>query len=440
MIVKNPKTSKKLILKLLAEKPPAQGGTLIHLTKNILKKRSAILKLAKKYQTPFYLFDQKEAKKSILEFKQAFKKYLPDIQIYYAMKSNHHPLLVKEVIKHGFNVDVSSGRELELALKLGAKKMVFSGPAKSEAELKLAIKHRNKLIIHLDSFGELKRLGKLLKRGEQINAGVRIITKYHGHWSKFGIPLADLKKFWLESKKYPGIKLHGIQSHMSFNQTALPYQNMIKEISGYLKNNFNYEMLAEIKFFDFGGGYYPSAIEADFPWELEQGRLVKIAAEHFDKMPEFTGKYYVTKSATPDEFAKGISQALKKYFEPVVKCQYFCEPGRIISNNSLHMVNRVVDIKNKTNAIMDGAINMLGVWEKYEDVYCPLVNLTHPDLKEIKFTFYGSLCTPYDIWGYYCYAKKISEGDVIILPFQGAYTYVFANEFIKPVPPTYILK
>ncbi len=277
MLIKNLNQSKKLILKALNEKTPNQGGTLIYLAKKILNRKNDILKLAKKYPTPFYLYDTKEAEESIVNFKKSFTKYIPDCQIYYAMKANPHPLLIKDAIKHGFGVDVSSGHELQLALKLGAKKIVFSGPGKTGTELRLAIQHRNKLIIHLDSFGELKRLGKFLKKGERINAGIRIVTKYHGHWTKFGIPLTDLKKFWLEAKKYPGINLQGIQSHMSFNQEVKPYQNMIKEIADYLKNNFPKKLLSEIKFFDFGGGFYPDKVEADFPWELDQGKIIKTA-------------------------------------------------------------------------------------------------------------------------------------------------------------------
>ncbi len=440
MLTKNPGRNKKLVLNLLAEKPAARAGSLNDLAKKVLAKRRRIVNLAKNHQTPFYIYDRPEARNSILEFKAAFSNAIPGCRTYYALKANHHDLLITDAVQAGLGLDVSSARELKIALKHGAKRIVFSGPGKSGEELKLAVKNRSRVILHLDSFTELKNLGRLIKAGQKITCGVRVTTSYHGSWRKFGIPLADLKKFWQLSKKYPGLELAGIQCHTSFNQSADNYQKMIAEIAGYLEKNFSLAMLKEIEFFDFGGGFYPSMVEADYPWEQDAGRIIKIAREHYDLPDDFSDKYYPTKSATPAEFAAGIATALNKYLAPLVSCEYFCEPGRIIANNCLHIALRVADIKADGQAILDGGINLIGVWEKYEDFYCPVVNLTRPARKEIKFTLFGNLCTPYDIWGYYCYAKKIAIDDLIIVPFQGAYTYSFANEFIKPIPLTRILK
>ena len=343
---------------------------------------------------------------------------------------------MREVVKGGLGFDVSSGRELKLALKYGANKIVFSGPAKSDLELKLAIAHRDKTIIHLDSFEELKRLDRLINN-QQVTVGVRISTSHHGAWNKFGIPLNRLANFWREAKRYPNIKLSGLQCHISFNKSVRPYQDMIKEISEYLRHNFKKEELAEISFFDFGGGFSPSLLEAEYPWITYQGRIIQAASEYYNLKPSFKHKYYPVRSITPDKFALGITNACKKYLKPLIKCVYMCEPGRIIAERSMHIALRLLDLKDNKFGIADGATNLIGVWEKYEDYYSPVINLTHPSLKERKFTLYGNLCTPYDIWGYYCYADKIVQGDVMLIPFQGAYTYALASDFIKPIAPTY---
>ena len=61
--------------------------------------------------------------------------------------------------------------------------------------------------------------------------------------------------------------------------------------------------------------------------------------------------------------------------------------------------------------------------------------------REIPFMLYGSLCTPEDIWSYYLYtASDPKEGDIVLVPFQGAYTYTLAQEFIKEIPPVLDLK
>ena len=78
---------------------------------------------------------------------------------------------------------------------------------------------------------------------------------------------------------------------------------------------------------------------------------------------------------------------------------------------------------------------MIG-WEKFQWVdYTPVFNLSNFSAKkEFPFLLYGSLCTVDDIWGYYVYASKLEEKDVLIIPYQGAYTYSTAQEFIRDIP------
>ncbi|MFA6410972.1 MAG: alanine racemase, partial [Candidatus Buchananbacteria bacterium] len=287
-------TEKKLIEKILAEKIKVKRGSLLPAVKEALKKRNKILQLTKKYPTPFYAFDQKALQKAIDSFKSAFDKSLYPYQAFYALKSNPHPYVVKTVLKNGFGLDVSSGRELEIALACQGKKIIFSGPAKTEAELNLALNHAKKVTIHLDSFTELKRLGNLAKKRKiKINVGVRIFTQHHNNWAiKFGIPLTDLSKFYKQVKKYPNLNFQGIQCHKSLNESALPYQKMIQDIGCYLKNNFSKSDLQNFKFVDIGGGYLPYRIDGYYPWDTPQGQITKIVNDYFCKKNNFKDRYY----------------------------------------------------------------------------------------------------------------------------------------------------
>ncbi|MFA6304214.1 MAG: hypothetical protein WCV73_03800 [Patescibacteria group bacterium] len=403
-------------------------------------KKASLLALAKRYPTPFYAFDKIELTTSAADFKRAFAKYLPNCSYFYAVKTNWHPSILKTVVDCGFGLDVSSGRELSLGLKAKAKKMVFSGPGKTTADLLLALKHRHKVIVHLDSFGELERLGKLSSLKKQtIVAGVRIYTRFHGSWSKFGIKLNDLSYFWKEAKKYPYLKLSGIQFHISWNKDASTYENVIKELAGYLKKNFSTSDLSDIKFIDFGGGFLPYRLTGDYPWGTAQGDLIKKAADHFDGEPKFNRGYYLTESVTLPEYARGIAQAINRYLRPLINCRYFTEPGRIICNNSMHLVTRVVDIKDSNKIIMDSGVNAVG-WEGLRYDYTPVINLSSFAKKEIPCYVFGSLCMADDVWSYSMYASKINSGDVTVIPNFGAYTFALSQEFIKGVPKVYPLK
>jgi diaminopimelate decarboxylase len=431
--------AKKLVSKFLKEKPQYLQGNLANVLKDNLPKRKAILALTKKYPTPFYAFDDKAANNAAQEFKTIFTKAIPNLEIYYAVKSNPCSYLLETVVKNGLGLDVSSGRELNFALKAKAKKIVFSGPGKTDPELKLAIANADKLIIHLDSFSELKRLGKMLRASKKtIRAGVRVYTKYHDAWTKFGISLTELPEFFELAKKYPNIDLGGIQCHMSWNQGAEPYQKMLAEIAKAIKK-LSLEQRQQIKFIDFGGGYEAHRYEGQFSWATAQGEVLKTAAEYFGKSINFKDKYYLNQAPKLEVYAQGIAQAIKKYLDPLISCQYFCEPGRIISYQSMHLILGVVDVKKPGMAILDGGNNMLG-YELFEEYYYPTINLTRPANKEIACHLFGSLCTPYDLFGYYCYAKSIKEGDIIMIPNQGAYTFTLAQDFIKGIPPVYRMR
>jgi len=431
------KRAKRILLK---EKPGVLAGDLKTVVKQFLARKKAILRLARQHPTPFYILDFFELKKALSDFKRAFGRYLPNSQHYYAVKVNHHPEIIKQVLKSGYQLDVSSARELKLGLSLGARQLVFSGPAKKAADLSLAVKHHQKVTVNLDSFSELDRLAGIASKNKRtIKAGVRVFTKYHGLWNKFGIDLKDLAGFWRRAKKYPGINLSGIQFHISWNETALPYQQVIKELGAYLKTNFKPAELKEIKFIDIGGGFRTYRTEGYYPWRLPQGRLIKEASEFYGQKPKYSQNYLITPSVKITEYAKGIGQAVSKHLKPLVNCTYYTEPGRYLSNNAMHILTQVVDVKGSDYGTADGGINAIG-WERFYYEYCPLINLSHPSLKEINFTLYGSLCMTDDLWGYYVYAQKMAEGDFILVPYQGALTYSLAQDFIKPIPPVYLLK
>lgn len=142
-------------------------------------------------------------------------------------------------------------------------------------------------------------------------------------------------------------------------------------------------------------------------------------------------------SPSVSEYAARIRKVIDHRLRPLLpECRYFVEPGRIICNDAMHVLLRVVEVKRPGEAVLDGGYNILG-WEKLRNTHAPLVNLTRPSSREIPFAMYGSLCQADDVWGYFCYAERIEEGDVIAVPFQGAYTYALRHDFIRSVPTVY---
>ncbi|MEK7145056.1 MAG: hypothetical protein AAB794_04365 [Patescibacteria group bacterium] len=391
---------------------------LLPVVENILSKRDFFLALTQKHNTPFYTYDQKELDESIGRFMKAFQAHVPRFQAYYAVKLNHHPLVVKRVVEKGLGLDVASRRELSMAINAGATEIVYFSPGKSEEDLTDAIIHSDIVRLNIDSFNELRRLGVIsnkMKRG--VDTSIRVHLPSQGSWTKYGIPLNELKVFWEEATQYPFVRLNGIHFHQSRNRTTDFYTDAIREIGEYIGANLSVQERALIKYIDFGGGFEPYKSE---------GVIVQNESNQHD--------YRILETPTIEEYAKAIGVAITKYLNPLIEAAYFAEPGRYICNSAMHIVLSVADVKDAQNVILNGGVNMVG-WQRFESEYFPLINLSSPAKTEIECNLWGNLCTTWDIWGYHCFADSVNESDIIIVPYQGALTYSLAQSFISDIPP-----
>ena len=242
-----------------------------------------------------------------------------------------------------------------------------------------------------------------------------------GSWLKYGIPISELKVFWEEATRYPFIRLNGIHFHQSRNRTTDFYTDAIREIGEYIGANFSAQERALIKYIDLGGG---------FEAYQSEGIIVQDESHQHD--------YHILETPTIEEYAQSIGGAITKYLTPLIDASYFAEPGRYICNSAMHIVLSVADIKDAHNAILNGGVNMVG-WQRFESEYFPLINLSSPSKTEIKCNLWGNLCTTWDVWGYRCYAEKLQEDDIIVVPNQGALTYSLAQNFINAIPSVYSL-
>lgn len=427
----------KNIEKVLNDKVSYRKGDLFHVVSSITKKSKAIKNLTDKNKTPFYVFDQQALDGSIDVFLKAFQNEISSFKAYYAIKINHHPLVVKRAVEKGMGLDVGSPREIDIAIKAGSKDIVYFSPGKTKDDLLYALKYANIITINIDSFNELEKLGTLTnQKKKKIKAGIRIHTDQYGDWKKYGIHINDLKTFFKKAEEYPFINLQGIHFHMSRNKDATFYENTIKELGFYLKKNFKTSDLQKIKYIDFGGGFEVYKSEGYYPYKTARGSIIQTANSYNEIQSTFDVPYYIRDAIKISDYAKKIGQAINTHLRPIINSAYYSEPGRIICNNAMHIILSVADVKNKNNVVLGGGVNMVG-WQRFEHEYFPLIDLSSPSKKEMKCNMWGNLCTTWDIWGYYCYANRIREGDIIVVPNQGALTYSLAQNFIQPIPPVY---
>ena len=357
------------------------------------------------------------------------------MRVYYALKSNSHPVVVQTLVKAGLGLDVSSGCELELALRCETTGIVFSGPGKTQNELSLAVRNADRITVLVDSFGELERLECVAAGvGASVRAGVRLTTDEQVLWRKFGIPLSALSRFFAEAEKCSHVFLRGVQFHTSWNLDAGNQVSFIRRLGDAFRG-MGASRLSKIEFIDIGGGFWPPQGEWLQAAPAPEGTARRAAPSPFQRPL----RHYKRSSVSIDEFATEISKALLTHLFPFVRCSIYAEPGRWLCNDALHIILTVIDRKAKDLVITDAGTNAIG-WERFETDYFPVINLSRPGATEHACYVLGSLCTPHDVWGYGYFGQDIREGDVLLIPTQGAYTYSLRQEFIKPLPEVVMLR
>jgi len=401
---------------------------------SFLKRADNFVAIAARHGSPLYVFDERALLERAAQFAAGFKETLSDIRIFYAVKSNNHPVLVRSLVRAGLGLDVSSGLELQLALGCNCSDIIFSGPGKTDKELQLAAGHSDRVTVLMDSFGELERLEKAAAALEtRIKAGVRLTTDERGLWRKFGIPLSRLDSFMRKAAGCSHVQLGGLQFHTSWNLDPGPQVNFIARLGESLQN-LAQDRRELLTFIDIGGGYWPPQGEW-LQWAgTSKGRLHRALLNTGSPSTE----HYKLSSSPITIFAEKIGTAIQRHVAPYVDCCFYAEPGRWLCNDAMHILLTVVDKKAEDLVITDGGTNIIG-WERFETDYFPVINLSRPSKSEHPCFILGSLCTPHDVWGYGYFGKGIEPGDLLLVPNQGAYTYSLRQEFIKPLPEVVVL-
>jgi diaminopimelate decarboxylase len=421
-----------LFSRLLGNRASVLGPDLIRVyLRSMLQKRDILLESVRRFSTPQYFFDEPALAASLSKFQEVFSRHLGRFRIFYAVKSNSFPGLCKHVSDAGHGLDVSSGVELSTALSLGCRNILFSGPAKADAELRLAIQNRDKVTLLMDSAGELERVAGVVGNADvgdvPLKMGFRLRGQHHGIWGKFGIPAERFPNLFSRALSVKGLDPCGIQFHTSWNMGPEAQVKMIERVGACVKA-LPESSQRRLKFLDVGGGYWPERGEWLNPQNTVSGKILQALDPDF----EFKPRHYYHPARPLEDFAREISAALRIQGRPLSQMEIFMEPGRWISTPAMHVLLKVVDTKEETVVIADGGINLLG-WERPLFEFTPLLNLTRPSLREFPVRVFGNLCTPLDIWGTALFGEGVENGDILLVPDQGAYTYSLRQSFIKPI-------
>jgi len=224
----------------------------------IMKKK--LFKLAEKHGTPLFIIDHDK----IRENYRVFKKNLPRVQAYYAVKANSNPEIIKTLFNEGASFDVASYNEFMQIyeyIKHFEKndkdffvwdKIIFSNTIKDRETLRKIKKYRP--LVTYDNKDELKKIKEncdtagLLLRLKVPDTGSQVEMS-----SKFGAELTDAYNLIKKAFDY-GLVVEGLSFHVGSQCTNFDNYTVALQITSELFNDSR-EKGYNLKIVDIGGGF-----------------------------------------------------------------------------------------------------------------------------------------------------------------------------------------
>ena len=298
---------------LLQEQTPQLSEVVLRtFVEPFLIRRHEFLSVSDKLSTPLYLFEPEVLRQRSYRFQAAFQKHFEKTAFYFAVKSNNYAEISRLLMRTGFGLDVSSGLELEMAIGLDARDIIFSGPGKTREELKMAVRESDRLIVLLDSFQELTSLGQLADASRKaVRVGVRLNTNPEGLWRKFGVLPDMLPLFIKEARRFKNLFFQGIQFHTSWNLNAQAQVDFLSSL-GQILEKIPAPTRQQISFLDIGGGYWPEQGEWLQPAGTPSGRLRKAMQTSRGN----NGQHYCLNALPIEDFAEQLGRAAQAFILP----------------------------------------------------------------------------------------------------------------------------
>ena len=355
-----------------------------------------VKQLAEEFGTPLYIYSRATLERHWHAFDSALGKH-PHL-ICYAVKANSNIGILNVMAKLGSGFDIVSQGELERVLAAGgdASKVVFSGVAKSRAEIMRALEVGIRCF-NVESVAELHHINQIAgEMGKMAPISLRVNPDVDAHThpyistglkeNKFGVSVDEAREVYKLAATLPHVKITGMDCHIGSQLTELqPFLDATDRLIRLM------EQLKEdgitLKHLDLGGG---------------------LGVTYTDETPPH-----------PSDYAAALLNKLKDYED----LEIILEPGRAIAANAGILVAKVQYLKSNESrnfAITDTGMN---------DMIRPALYEAYMNIIEIDLTL-GREKAIYDVVGPVCETSDflgkqrelaIAEGDYIAQRSAGAY-------------------
>lgn len=381
----------------------------------LLAQNIAITDLAEHYGTPLYVYSADD----IVEQFKAYQAPLSECKhlICYAIKANSNLSVLSLLAKLGAGFDIVSQGELERVLKAGAdpKKIVFSGVAKSVAEIKRALEVGIKCF-NVESEAELYRineiaeqLGKIAAISLRVNPDVD--AKTHPYIStglrenKFGISYQLALETYQKAQLLPHIKIVGVDCHIGSQLTELsPFVDAADRILAL----------------------------------VDKLKAHNISLEHID----LGGGLGVCYDNEKPPSISALITALKQKLAPYPELEILFEPGRSIVANSGILITKVEYTKHQDDqhfAIVDAGMNDLIRPALYQ-AWMKVLPAKAPQSCDQSYVYnvVGPICESSDVLAYQR-ELSVKQDDLLVICSAGAYGFSMASNYNSHPRPAEVM-
>lgn len=363
---------------------------------------SQLVELAKKFPTPFYIYDEKAIRENVKYFYKAFSIF-PSFTEYFAVKALPNPYILKVLENEGCGGDCSSLPELMLCEKSGitGHRIMFTSNDTPAQEFVYAQKLG--AIINLDDITHIEFLKNALggkfpdticfryNPGPLKEGGNSIIGKPEE--AKYGLTKEQMIQAY-KICKAEGVKHFGIHTMVASNELNPDFFVDTARIVFELILEVQKECGVNIEFADLGGG-------VGIPYKPDQ------------------------KKVDLDYVAKGIKALYDKMIVPAgldpLKLCFEC--GRPITGPYGWLVTKAIHEKNiyRNYIGVDASMADLmrpGMYGAYHEV---TVSGKENAPKDYVYDVSGSLCENCDKFAVQRNLPKIETGDLLIIHDAGAH-------------------
>jgi diaminopimelate decarboxylase len=343
-----------------------------------------------------------------------WKRALPRVQPFYAVKSNPDINIVRTLFALGVNFDCASKGEIELVMDVGADatQIIYANPSKGPDHLRFA-REKDVRLMTFDNTFELEKILKHFPDAEvvlRISSNDSMSLMPFGY--KFGASYEDALAVILACKqlnaKLVGISFHvgsGCYSPIGFVDTLKTAKKLFIEAE---KAGFKLSLL------DIGGGFPGDNAEGKIKFE-EIADAIRPVIDLLFPVNQVTviaepGRYFCTSSTT-------IAM-------PVVSKREY------VARRRTEEAGEIISVKETQYYVTDGVYGNFNniIYDHAVPVCKPL---REPPLNAVmnNSTFFGPTCDSIDVVAKCIPFCDLEIGDWVFFPNMGAYTVAAGSTF-----------